>query len=85
MDPKSSLVVSPRGQITLPANVRKKLGIKEGGVLTIETRGGEIVLRPAVVFEIETYSDDDVSDFIERDKFSPGEKEKLIKKLGKRA
>ena len=42
-----TLVVSSRGQITLPAATRKRLGIKGGDHVILEDRGGEIVLKPA--------------------------------------
>ncbi|USS40291.1 AbrB/MazE/SpoVT family DNA-binding domain-containing protein [Thermococcus aggregans] len=34
-------------QITIPAEIRKALGIKEGEYLTVELRGEEIVIRRA--------------------------------------
>ena len=34
-------------QITIPAEIRKALGIKEGEYLTVELRGDEIVIRKA--------------------------------------
>ncbi len=37
--------VSSRYQITLPANVRKALGIKPGDQLEVAVEGGQIVLR----------------------------------------
>ncbi len=39
--------VSSRYQITLPAEVRKALGIKPGDRLEVEVEGGRIVLRLA--------------------------------------
>jgi len=39
--------VSSRYQITLPAEVRKALGIKPGDRLEVEVEGGKIVLRLA--------------------------------------
>ncbi len=38
--------VSERGQITIPAGVRRKMGIKPGGEVALEMRGDEVVLRP---------------------------------------
>ena len=32
-------IVSDRGQLTLPANVRKRFGIKNGGAIIVEERG----------------------------------------------
>ncbi len=37
--------VMARGLIALPSDVRKKLGVKEGDVLKVEVKEGEIVLR----------------------------------------
>jgi len=34
-------------QVTIPAEARRALGIKEGDVLLVEVRGGELVYRPA--------------------------------------
>ncbi|WP_457741890.1 AbrB/MazE/SpoVT family DNA-binding domain-containing protein [Thermococcus sp.] len=34
-------------QITIPAEIRKALGIKQGEYLTVELRGDEIVIRRA--------------------------------------
>jgi AbrB family looped-hinge helix DNA binding protein len=77
---KSNIIVSQRGQITLPSDVRKRLGIKEGAVLTLEERKGELVLRPAAVFEIEMYSDSQISSWVEKDKIDETSRKKLNKK-----
>lgn len=37
--------VLPKGQITLPKNVRRKLNIAEGDMLTLEEKGGEIRIK----------------------------------------
>lgn len=37
--------VLPKGQITLPKEMRKSLGIKEGDTLVIEKSDGDIVLK----------------------------------------
>ena len=37
--------VSRKNQIAVPSEVRKKLGIHAGDVLTVDIRDGEIVLR----------------------------------------
>lgn len=38
--------VSDRGRITLPAGLRRKLGIGKGSRMTVVEREGELVLRP---------------------------------------
>jgi AbrB family looped-hinge helix DNA binding protein len=80
--PRQTLTVSSRGQITLPANLRKRLGIRPGGVLSAEEKGGELVLRPAVVLEMETYTDADIHRWDEEDRLSPGERDRILKRLG---
>jgi antitoxin PrlF len=80
--PRQTLTVSSRGQITLPAGLRKRLGIRPGGVLSAEERGGELVLRPAVVLEMETYTDADIRRWDEEDRLSPGERDRILKRLG---
>lgn len=80
--PRQTLTVSSRGQITLPAGLRKRLGIRPGGVLSAEEKGGELVLRPAVVLEMEPYSDADIRRWDDEDRLSPGERDRILKLLG---
>jgi AbrB family looped-hinge helix DNA binding protein len=35
-----------KGQVVIPARIRKRLGVKKGVKLHIEERDGEIILRP---------------------------------------
>lgn len=39
-------VVSSKGQVTLPAAMRAKLGIKPGSHIHFELREGELVIKP---------------------------------------
>jgi AbrB family looped-hinge helix DNA binding protein len=81
---KSTLVVSHRGQITLPAFLRNKMGIGGGGVVTVEEQGGKLVLSPAAVMEVEMYSDEQIRQWVREDTLAPGEKERLDRKLSRR-
>ncbi|RLA92182.1 MAG: AbrB family transcriptional regulator [Deltaproteobacteria bacterium] len=38
--------VLQKGKITIPAEIRERLGIKEGDILTLEVSGGKVVLLP---------------------------------------
>jgi AbrB family looped-hinge helix DNA binding protein len=38
--------VLQKGKITIPVEVREALGIREGDTLTLEVRGGRIILLP---------------------------------------
>jgi antitoxin PrlF len=80
---RESLTVSGRGQITLPANMRKRLGIEAGGVLIAEEREGDIVLRPAAVLEIETYSDADIARWDAEDRLDDAERTAILQRFNK--
>jgi len=82
---RQTLSVSNRGQITLPASVRKRLGIQSGGVVTFEEKDNIVVLRPAAVVEIETYSDEEIARWDKEDRLEPGERNVLLKRLRKRS
>ena len=84
---KTNLIVSSRGQLTLPSEIRKKYKIDEGSILVAEDRNGEIVLKPAAVMEVEYYTDDQISEWVAADAFQ-GDKERKtarakLKKLAK--
>ena len=80
---RESLTVSGRGQITLPVNMRKRLGIEAGGVLIAEEREGDIVLRPAAVMEIETYSDADIARWDAEDRLDDAERAAILQRFNK--
>ena len=81
---KENVVVSGRGQITLPVSMRRRLGIKAGGVLVVEDRKGELVLRPAAVVELVTYTDEEIARWEREDRLAPGERSRILKKLGRK-
>ena len=62
---KTSLTVSRRGVVTLPAKLRQALGIKADDQLIAETTPQGLLLRPAVTLPIEIYSDDRIREFDE--------------------
>ncbi len=76
-----TLVVSSRGQITLPAALRKRLGIKNGDVVILEDRGNEIVLKPGIVLEIQHYSDEQIAQWDAEDKLSDQERAQMLDRL----
>ena len=48
--------ISTKGQITLPAALRRKLGIKAHDRVSVELADNAIVIKPAVdIFEIEGF------------------------------
>jgi len=48
--------ITDRGVITLPAKLRKELGLKADDLLIAEATGEGLLLRPAVTLPVELYS-----------------------------
>ncbi len=78
-----TLVVSSRGQITLPAAIRKRLGIKSGDVVMLQDRGNEIVLKPGIALEVQQYTDEQMTQWNREDKLSKQERTRILNALTK--
>ncbi|MBC8018911.1 MAG: AbrB/MazE/SpoVT family DNA-binding domain-containing protein [Verrucomicrobia bacterium] len=78
---RETVIVSNRGQLTLPVGLRKRFGIQAGGPVIIEDRNGEIVLKPAVVMEVELYSDEQIAAWDLADQLDDGERDALKLRL----
>ena len=76
-----TLVVSSRGQITLPATLRKRLGIKGGDVMILEDRGDEVVLKPGMVVELQLYGQEQIARWDEEDALSDEERTRILARL----
>lgn len=74
----TTLVVSNRGQVTLPAAMRKRLGIKGGDVVILEDRGSEIVLKPGVVLELDLYDDEQIARWNADDRLEDDERKRIV-------
>jgi AbrB family looped-hinge helix DNA binding protein len=74
---RETVIVSNRGQLTLPVGLRKKFGIQDGGPVIIEDRDGEIILKPAIVMEVELYSDEQISAWDREDALCDAERTAL--------
>lgn len=82
---RESAVVSSRGQITLPAGIRKRLGIEPGGVVILEERDGELMIKPAAVVAIESYSDRQIAEWDAEDLLMRDEREAIRRRLSHRS
>jgi antitoxin PrlF len=60
---KVTLTVTDRGTVTLPAKLRKEMGIEADSLLIAETTEEGILIRPAVALPVEVYSEDRLSEF----------------------
>ena len=76
------VIVSSRGQITLPAGLRKRFGIKSGDLLILDDRGNEIVLIPGVVPEVQCYSNEQVAEWDAADRLSKRDRTRILDQVG---
>jgi AbrB family looped-hinge helix DNA binding protein len=65
---KATLTMTSRGVVTLPAKIRKELGLSAEDQLIAETTPEGLLLRPAVTLPIEIYSDERVAEFDREEK-----------------
>jgi AbrB family looped-hinge helix DNA binding protein len=63
----STIQINQRGTLTLPKKLRKRLGLEKGGVVVAEESKDGIILKPAVAFPVEIYSDERIKEFVEED------------------
>ena len=62
---KTTLTVSSRGVVTLPAKLRRTLGLKPEDYLIAETTPEGLLLRPVVTLPVEVYTDKRIREFDE--------------------
>lgn len=73
----TALIVSPRGQITLPKPVRARLRLAAGSVLLLREEAGRIVLDPAAVTPVSLYADEEIKRLVKMDRANPSEQATL--------
>lgn len=62
---KTTLTITSRGVVTLPAKLRKALGLNADDQLIAETTSEGLLLRPAITLPIEIYSEKRIREFDE--------------------
>jgi AbrB family looped-hinge helix DNA binding protein len=60
---KAAVTINSRGVITLPAKLRKSMGLKADDQLIAETTPEGLLLRPAVTLPVEIYTAQRVREF----------------------
>ena len=60
---KAAVTINSRGVITLPAALRRSLGLKADDQLIAETTPEGLLLRPAVTLPVEIYTPERVREF----------------------
>ena len=56
--------VGKRGTVVIPARLRRRFGMADGSTIIAEERDDGILLRPAVVLPIETYTRERRAEFL---------------------
>ena len=82
---RQHLTISKKGQVTLPAELRKKMGLEAGGTVIAEEKNGELILRPAAVVEIDLYTDEQIAGWDEEDRLNAQTRDMILTKLGEKA
>lgn len=62
--------ILPKGLMTIPVNLRRKLGFKENGLVRIFAENGRLILEPifTLPYPVRTYTEKEVEGFLARDK-----------------
>ena len=81
----TALIVSPRGQITLPKPVRVRLRLAPGSVLLLREEAGKIVLDPVAVTPVSHYAEGEIERLVGADRVSPRERAALRRRWGLKA
>lgn len=88
--PRMSKIVRPlpKGQITIPAEFRRRLGIDEETLLTLTLQDGSIEIRPVrlgAAEELRDYSEEDIARFLAEDKIDQETAVRVRKLLGEQS
>jgi AbrB family looped-hinge helix DNA binding protein len=77
--------VGKRGAIVVPAKLRKRYGIEEGTMVTVEAREDGVLIRPAVVVPIERYTPERKAEFFLTNALDNADYQrarKIVRKMG---
>ena len=56
--------VGKRGTVVVPARLRRKFGIEEGGLVIAEERPDGVLIRPALALPVEIYTPERKAEFL---------------------
>ncbi len=65
--------LSGRGQVTLPADVRKALSLHTGDAFQVHVEDGRIVLEPVEVAPVDLYTEERIQEFLDSSELSKDE------------
>lgn len=78
---QQTVLVSARGQLTLPAGLRKRFGLLRGGAVILEEHNNELIIKPAAVLEIEMYADSQIEQWDNDDLLDDNQRSAILKRL----
>lgn len=64
MSERTTTTVGSRGTVVIPADLRRRYGLEEGSTVIAEPREEGLLLRPATVLPLETYSPKRTAEFL---------------------
>lgn len=75
--------VGKRGTVVVPAKLRQRFGLEEGTLLIAEEQSGGILLRPAVVVPVESYTDERKAEFLLNNAIDAADYARAVKEVRK--
>ena len=79
-----TVTLGSKGQVSIPKPALRRLGLEGGALLLVETTAdGAIVLRPAGVYPLESYSEERLREFEVADRMAPEAAKRVKRALSK--
>lgn len=75
-----TLIVGERGQITIPKEMRRQLGIEPKQPVQVEVRDNVLCIRPVLAVSLRVFSDTQIVGMVQEDTLEYGERERILKK-----
>jgi AbrB family looped-hinge helix DNA binding protein len=75
-----TLIVGERGQITIPKEMRRQLGIEPKQPVQVEVRDNMLCIRPVLTVPLRVFSDIQIADMVQEDTLEYGERERILNK-----
>lgn len=72
-------IVGERGQITIPKEYRKRLGLEPKAPVELEMTAHGLLIRPTVTVALRSFSPEFIDEITSSDRLRPGEKETILK------
>jgi AbrB family looped-hinge helix DNA binding protein len=72
-------IVGERGQITIPKEYRKRLGILPKSPVEIEMTSNGLLIRPTITVPLRSFTQDFIDEIVAADTLEQGESEKILK------